>query len=260
MNSTELSDIKALIVDDEASVRKGLHEMLQKNFSWIITAGEASNIPEAVRLIHQHRPDLVFLDIEMPGYSGLQLLEFFDQKEITFDIIFVTAYNDYAIQAFKVSAFDYLLKPVSLHDLNQTLNRYRTSFQKQKISDRMELLKKSILNAEKPTRLAVSSVSGIDFIDLEQIVFFEASGSYTRIVLSSGDCVIASKPLGEFEQVLEHHTIFFRAHRSYLINLNQVQKFSTKEGEFILMKNQTEIPLSRYRKSEFDELMLKLRI
>lgn len=260
MHSTENIEIKALLVDDESVVRSGLREMLQQNFSWIVIAGEASNIPEAVKLVHQHKPDLIFLDIEMPGYSGLQLLEFFDERDLTFDIIFVTAYNDYAIQAFKVSAFDYLLKPVNLGDLTQTLHRYRHSLHRDKISDRMELLRKSYLSSEMPSRLAISSLSGIDFIDLDQVILFEASGSYTRIVIADGGTVIASKPLGEFENVLEHHTSFFRTHRSYIINLRYVNKFSTKEGDVIHMKDGTDVPLSRYRRNEFDELMMKLRV
>lgn len=259
MNLTE-AEVKAILVDDEPAVRSGLYEMVQQNFAWISLVGEAGSIPEAVRLIHQHKPDLIFLDIEMPGYSGLQLLEFFNAPEISFDIIFVTAYNEYAIQAFKVAAFDYLLKPVSLHDLTQTLERYQHTRHKLKIPDRMDLLKRSFLYAEAPSKLAVSSTSGIDFIDLNDVLFFEASGSYTRIVLTDARTITASKSLGEFENLLERTPGFFRPHRSFLINLQHVKKLNSKEGDLIQMKDNSEIPLSRYRKGEFELLMLKMKI
>src|SRR6188472_2098647 len=104
--------IHVLLVDDEKVVRSALREILDKNFPFVTVVGEAASVPEAVREIQKHTPDLIFLDIEMPGYSGLQLLEFFNPQQITFDIVFVTAFNEYAIRAFKIAAFDYLLKPV----------------------------------------------------------------------------------------------------------------------------------------------------
>jgi two-component system LytT family response regulator len=257
-SETEL--IRVLLVDDEITVRAALRETLNQHFPHIQVAGEAANIPEAVRQIRVLQPHLLFLDIEMPGYSGLQLLDFFNPNEVSFDIVFVTAFNQYAIRAFKIAAFDYLLKPVSRDDLAETLQRYSGKQQRQKTAERIDLLKQTYMRAEAPTQIAVSSLQGIDFIHLENIVLLEASGTYTNIVLMDGKTLVASKPLGEFEQVLQANTSFFRAHRSYLINLKRVQKLTSKEGDFIIMQHNHAVPLSRYRKKEFDNAIGGVRV
>ena len=239
--------ISVLLVDDEKSVRAALKELLHP-FSSITIVGEAANIPEAVKEIHLHKPNLIFLDIEMPGYTGLQLLEFFNPAEVNFDIIFVTAFNEYAIQAFKVSAFDYLLKPVNQQELEQTLQRYMDSVRNVKLPERVNLLKEVYAKDEMPSQIAVSSLQGIDFVQLD------------NIILKAGEPLLASKPLGEFELVLQENPRFFRAHRSYLINLKQVRKLSSKEGDVIIMEKEIEVPLSRYRKKEFEQAIAGFKI
>jgi two-component system LytT family response regulator len=251
--------ISVLLVDDEKSVRAALKELLHP-LSSITIVGEAASIPEAVKEIHLHKPDLIFLDIEMPGYTGLQLLEFFNPNEVNFDIIFVTAFNEYAIQAFKVSAFDYLLKPVNQQELEQTLQRYMDSVRNVKLPERVNLLKEVYAKEEMPSQIAVSSLQGIDFVQLDNIILFEASGTYTNIILRVGEPLLASKPLGEFELVLQKNPRFFRAHRSYLINLKQVRKLSSKEGDVIIMEKEIEVPLSRYRKKEFEQAIAGFKI
>lgn len=258
--ATENDPIKVLLVDDEKAVRSALRELLQRNFPSITIVGEAGSIPEAVREIHASHPDLIFLDIEMPGYSGLQLLEFFNPKEVNFDIVFVTAFNEYAIQAFKIAAFDYLLKPVDTEDLKQTLERYTGKHTQQHLQERINLLKESYTDAKLPTQIAVSSLQGIDFIQLENIIVLEASGAYTTLVLSEGDNIVSSKPLGEFEALLKNNLNFFRAHRSFLINLNKVRKLSSKEGDVILLSKEIEVPLSRYRKKDFETAIADFKI
>lgn len=252
--------IKVLLVDDEKPVRSALRELLNRNFPNIVVVGEAGSVPEAVREIHQHNPDLIFLDIEMPGYSGLQLLEFFNAQQVTFDIVFVTAFNEYAIQAFKISAFDYLLKPVNTDDLKETLARYTGAHKQQHLQERINLIKESYNDAKPPTQIAVSSLQGIDFIQLENIIVLEASGAYTTLVLSEGDNIVSSKPLGEFETLLKNNINFFRAHRSFLINLNKVRKLSSKEGDVILLAKDIEVPLSRYRKKDFEAAIARFKI
>lgn len=253
--------IRALLVDDEKPVRTALHDVLTKNFPQIHVVGEAGAIPEAVREINQHKPDLVFLDIAMPGYSGLQLLDFFNPDEITFDIIFVTAFNEYAIQAFKISAFDYLLKPVNTEELERTLERYMGKMQKQKkVAERAALLNASFSENHVLTQLAIRSLQSVDFVQLSNIVMLEASGTYTQVVLHEGEPLLASKPLGEFEEVLQHSPQFFRAHRSFLINLQYVSRLASKEGDVIIMNNKQEVPLSRYRKKEFEQAIARFKI
>jgi two-component system LytT family response regulator len=260
MMDTQNRQIKVLLVDDEKVVRSALREILDKNFPFVIVVSEAASVPEAVREIQKHTPDLIFLDIEMPGYSGLQLLEFFNPQQITFDIVFVTAFNEYAIRAFKISAFDYLLKPVDKIELERTLQRYSEKLQHQKTSERITLLKESLFAGEPLTQIAVSSLQGIDFIKLSDIVVLEASGTYTILKLASGETITASKPLGEFEEVLQKNPSFFRAHRSFLINLKHMLRLSSKEGDIIMMEREIEVPLSRYRKKEFETAIAGLRI
>jgi two-component system, LytTR family, response regulator len=208
--------LRVLLVDDEKPVRMALREIIQRTVDFIEVVGEATNIPEAVREIHNHKPDLLFLDIEMPGYTGLQILEFFNPQDVTFDIIFVTAYNEYALQAFKISAFDYLLKPVNPEELKQTLQRYRSRQSSHKLAERVQLLRKSY-DGEQPNQLAISSVQGIEFINLDDITHLEASGTYTTVFLKDKSQVVSSKPIGEFEELLNKKTNFFRAHRSFIV-------------------------------------------
>jgi two-component system, LytTR family, response regulator len=251
--------IRVLLVDDEKPVRMALREIIQRNFDFVEIVGEAANIPEAVREVHTHKPDLLFLDIDMPGYTGLQILDFFNPQEVTFDIIFVTAYNEYALQAFKTSAFDYLLKPVNPEELKQTLQRYQSRQTNHKLAERVHLLKKSY-DGEELTQLAISSVQGIEFIAMDTIVYLEASGTYTTIVMDDKSQVVSSKPIGEFEELLSKKSNFFRAHRSFIVNLNFVRKLSSKEGDIIIMSSGAEIPLSRYRKKDFDACIQGYRI
>lgn len=251
--------IRAVLVDDEKPVRDLLRQMLS-SFSYVEVVGEAANIPEAVREIHKSKPDLVFLDIEMPGYSGIQLLEFFNPQEVDFDIVFVTAYNEYAIQAFKISAFDYLLKPVDSNELENCLKRFLEVLNKEYLLERAILLKGAYFNEELPLKIAVTSLQGIDFIDLSNLVNLEASGTYTNLYLQNGDKVVSSKPLGEFEQLLSKHHQFFRTHRSHMINLNHIRKLSSKEGDVITMDNGQDIPISRYRKRDFDQAISGYKI
>ncbi|MDW7695122.1 LytTR family DNA-binding domain-containing protein [Flammeovirgaceae bacterium SG7u.111] len=257
---TSVEKIKVLLVDDEPAVRSALKEMLS-HFHSIEVVGESSNIPEAVKAIHQVQPNLVFLDIEMPGYLGIQLLEFFNPSEVNFDIVFVTAYNEYAIQAFKIAAFDYLLKPIITVDLEQTIERFVKSKRRQKVLERTQLLKGSFMQEALPSQIAINSMEGIDFLELKNIILFEASGIYTNIIVAEGQTIVASKPIGEFESLLADNTNFFRAHRSFFINLQQVRKMLSKKGcVIIIMKNKMEVPLSRYRKKEFELVIENFRI
>jgi len=249
--STALPPLSALVVDDEPAVRSLLRNLLQP-FDFIHVVGEAGQVQEAVKLIHREKPQLVFLDIEMPGYSGLQLLEFFNEEEITFDIIFVTAYDDYAIQAFKLSAFDYLLKPVDEEQLSATLHRYQTLRGRVETVQRLKVLRSAYQEDAPLSKMAVSSTYGVEFLEVEDIAYLEAQSNYTKVVLRSGREIIASKSLTLFESILGAEQGFFRPHRSFLINLTQVAKLNIKDGVFIELQTGQSIPLSRIKRKEFD--------
>ena len=242
--------IDVLIVDDEPDVRTVLKVALEE-FSYINILGEASNVPEAVRKIHKHQPEIIFLDIEMPDYSGIQLLEFFESDNVNFEIIFVTAYNEYAIEAFRLSAFDYLLKPIDQERLDECLKRYIQRRNNFKLLDRAEHFKKAYDSVEALDKIAVSTTTGVIFLDISNIILLEASNVYTTIVQADEVQTVACKPLGEFESILEKHNDFFRPHRSFLINLRYIEKLDTTEGNIIYMKNNLQVPLSRYKKKSF---------
>ncbi|EAY27427.1 LytR/AlgR family response regulator transcription factor [Microscilla marina] len=239
--------LKALIIDDEAKARRILQELLKEYCPQIEIVGEADDVPNAVKAIHKYQPNLVFLDIEMPGYTGFQLLDFFDT--INFEIIFTTAYREYAIQAFQVSAIDYLLKPIQIELLIKAIEKVEGQLSEPQINERIDTLK-SNLSQEYITRIALPVAEGLLFIEVDQIVYLNAEGAYTQIFLEGGKKVLVSKKIKSFEKVLDHPS-FFRTHRSYLINLNRVKQYVRQDGGYIVMDNNDSVNLARERKEDF---------
>jgi two-component system, LytTR family, response regulator len=244
-----MSEIKAIIIDDELHARTILSKLLNFSFPEIKIVGEGEDLPKAIELIYKEKPDLVFLDIEMPNYSGLQINDFLGTKR-NFDIIFVTAYNQFAINAIKISAFDYLLKPIQEEELAISINRFKEKFETSKnlnTIDKLEILNEN-LKSTHPKKLIIQNHQGIYYFELETIFYLEASGMYT-IVHSKEGQFVASKPLKDFESLLSSN--FFRIHRSYIVNCDYITKYSNKEGSAITINNGTSLPLSRSKKEEF---------
>lgn len=240
--------LKALIIDDEAKARRILLELLKEYCPQVEVVGEADDVPNAVKAIHKHQPNLVFLDIEMPGYTGFQLLDFFDN--VSFEIIFTTAYREYAIQAFQVSAIDYLLKPIQIELLIKAIEKVESQLSSApQINERIDALK-SNLSQEHITRIALPVAEGLLFVEVEEIVYLNAEGAYTQIFLDGGKKVLVSKKIKSFEKVLDHPS-FFRTHRSYLINLNRVKQYVKQDGGYIVMDNNDSVNLARERKEDF---------
>lgn len=244
--------IKCVIVDDEAPARSALRSMLQLYCPEVTIVAEAANVPDAVLAINKHLPELVFLDVEMPGYSGFDLFEFI--KEIKFEIIFATAYSEYALRAFEVSAVDYLLKPIVIDHLVAAVAKARTRLHSANMQQRVELLKESH-NKNEFNRLALPVADGLLFIEVTDIILLEAEGAYTHVWLRNGTKVLVSKKLRFFEDVLENRSNFFRPHRSYLINFNYVSKYSRAES-CLLMDNNISVPVSKEKKASL-ELSIK---
>jgi two-component system LytT family response regulator len=209
---------------------------------------EASNVSEGVKMIRKFQPDIVFSDIEMPVLNGLQLLDFFNPEEVNFELVFVTSYSEYAVRAFQLSAIDYLLKPVDKELLTKALNKVRAK-QNYQQQERFGLLKKNIETIT-PTKIALTVLNEVSFIDLSEIIYLKADNVYTEFYLANKDTRIISRPIKEYEKMLVGKD-FFRTHRSYLINLNQVKTYSKTEGGFIVMSNGHIVNLARERKEEF---------
>ncbi len=251
MNMVE--KIRGLLVDDEAKARSILRSMLEEFCPQVELVGEAEELSAAVRLINKEKPDVVFLDIEMPGLTGLQLLDFFNPEEIDFDIIFTTAYSEYAIDAFRLSAVDYLLKPIQIDELERAVSKLKTKT-KAENKAQIESLKINLKEETAFLRLAVPVSDGLLFINTHEIRYIKASGAYSEFFLSNGSKLLVSKNLKEFEKVLRLPH-FARPHRSYITNLQCVKQLLRKDGGYLIMDDGTQIHISP---SSRDEIFAKI--
>lgn len=242
--------MKALIIDDENKARRLLKQLLVDQCPEIQVILEASDLESGIELIKSDQPDIVYLDIEMPKYSGLQILELLEGYEINFEIIFTTAYNKYAIDAFKLSAIDYLLKPIDGHELKLATNKAITSLNEQTINTQLQDLKKAF-NQLALNKIALEIPKGVIFISHDDILLFEADGMYTKTYLANGDTQLICKPLKHFVSQLQSLPIFYKPHRSYLINLKHIKELSKTDGHHLVMSNNKTIPISKDKRDEF---------
>lgn len=250
-----LKNITAILVDDAEPARELLRMMLSELVPEIRIVGEAENVELAAELLKKIKPNIVFLDIKMPGKSGLQLFDEFENKTINSQVIFTTAYNEYAIQAFKLSAIDYLLKPIQENELLDAVQKaVLVNEQKQNSEKYLTLINN--LQQTKNGILAVPLNYGYENIEVEKIVFFEAERNYCYIHLNDGSSKLVSKNLGYFEDVLQQFDAFIKPHRSYFVNMAHIQTFQKKgEGGEIVFKNGKKVEVSRnYRKALIDRL------
>lgn len=236
--------MKAIIVDDETKARKMLRAMLADLCAEVEVLAECDDLPNAVKAIKRFSPKLVFLDIEMPGHSGLELLEFFNENEVDFQIIFTTAYDHYAIKAFKLSAVDYLLKPISPVELTQAVARAS----KRDVANNDALLRlRENLGQESGQKLAVPQLNGFLFIDRSDILFLKGERAYATICLKDGTSVLASRSLKYFEEMLAGDRRFFRCHRSYVVNLDHVKEYVRTDGGNLILQSDRQISVATER-------------
>lgn len=241
--------IKAIIVDDELGARESLSKMLEKNCSSVQIVAKADSMLSAYEAIINFHPDLVFLDIEMPNGNAFDLLE--KIKEIDFDIIFTTAYDHYAIKAIKFSAIDYILKPIDPEELVQAVHRYEEkSGQKNMLDKKFKTLLNNLKPENKLKKVGIPDGDGLIFINLADIIRCDSDGNYTFFILTSGKKIVASRTLGEYEQLFADDN-FFRIHRSHLINLQHVKKYLKGEGGYVIMSDNSQVEVSRRNKNDF---------
>lgn len=243
--------ITAVIIDDESMARSLLRAMLENHCPDIEVIDECKDLSTGVKSIRKNKPSLVFLDIEMPGHSGLELLDFFDENEIHFSIIFTTAYNHYAIQAFKLSAVDYLLKPIEAEELEQAVNRFKKSSEKQDYA----VLKQN-LNDSAPLKIALPTSTSVKFVKIEDIIYMKADGSYTHVFVGNGVCVTVCKTLKYFEEILiPTHKLFFRSHKSYIVNIMAISDWVKSDGGYLILNNGDQVSLSTDKSAELLNLL-----
>ena len=245
--------IKAVIIDDELGAIRVLSQLLDEIDMGISVVATAQNVPEGVLAINRSKPDVVFLDIEMPDYSGFELLEFFNN--VNFEIIFTTAYSQYAIQAFEVSAIDYVLKPIQIEKLESAIEKLKGKLANENMAERLETLKTN-LKDEIVKKIALPVSDGLLFINVDEIIHLDADGAYTKVWVKGGTHILISKNLKYFEGLLEKHAQFFRPHRSHIVNISYLKKYS-RHDETLLLDNEHEITLSKNRKHDFEAFMKK---
>ena len=239
--------IKALIIDDEAAAANVLQLMIERHIPEITQVRLATKISEAHALLQQFQPQIVFLDIMMPEKNGFEFLN--EVKYINFEIIFTTAYDEFAIRAIRFSALDYLLKPLNAEELRGAVTRYLDVSQHKRETD--ALLKNLLQNLgkkeEEDFKLAVPTTAGAVFFSPANIVRLEGEGNYTRFFLNDGRKHVSSKTMKEYEEILLQHN-FLRIHKSHLVNKNCIEQFNN-EGSVVL-KDKTLLPVSRQRKQQ----------
>lgn len=245
-----MNKIRAIIVDDEEGARDVLDNLLLRFCPEVELIAKCQNVLQAVDVINKEQPDLVFLDIEMPNYSGFEIVTFF--KEINFEIIFVTAYDQYAIRAFEVAAIDYLLKPIDIERLKHAVTRVQQQRNVEQQSQRLSLLSNT-LESKQLKNIIISDKGQQNIIPIENIIAIEAQESYCTIHTTE-KTYIASKNLKHFETVLESLPQFFRVHKSWLINKNYIKHYS-KSDLSIQLSNGLTTKLSKYKKTEFEETL-----
>jgi two-component system LytT family response regulator len=203
-------------------------------------------------LIEEHQPDLVLLDIEMPGMSGIDLVRLFPNP--AFHVVFVTAFDAYAIEALRLCAMDYLLKPIEPDDIISVVAKIKTEIRKNEnlLSSKIQNLEKLFAqnNISPESRIGIAMAEKIVFVNISDIIYCEASGVYTNIHLQDGKKLVASKPLGDFESQLSNHK-FFRIHHSTLINLNYIKDFQRFNGGYVVMQNDVKLEVSHRKRKDF---------
>jgi two-component system, LytTR family, response regulator len=238
--------MNCIIVDDEKHCIKTLTGLLETYFSQVKILATSTDATKAYDLIIQHKPDFIFLDIEMPFLNGFDLLSKFET--LSFDVIFTTAYDSYAIKAIKFSALDYLLKPISKDDLAAAIEKIG---RKQGTISRAQLkMATEVHNSQLPDTIALPTNDGLMFTHVSDIVYCTADGSYTRLYLTDKSEILLSKSLGDVEELLAGYH-FFRIHNSSLVNLKQVRKYLRGEGGEVIMSNGQNLQVARSRKADF---------
>lgn len=238
----------AIIIDDEPKGRLALRLKIKTYCPDINLVAEVDNGKDGIAAIEKLHPQIIFLDIEMPGMSGFEMLNSLPDKN--FHIIFTTAYDQYAIKAIRYAAFDYLLKPIDIEELKQAIGKINL----QPISQtktQINLLQQNINHPKKLlNKLAIPTLDGLLFYDINDILYLEANSNYTNIHFTNKTKLLASKTLKDFEELLPED-IFFRPHHSFIINLNFIKRYIKGDGGQIELTNGTYVDVSRRKKDEF---------
>lgn len=246
--------IHSVIIDDEQNNIDNLSILLEENCPGIIICATALNATEGERIISLHQPEIIFLDIQMPGKNGFDLLK--NLPTHNFEVIFVTAYDQYGIQAVKFSAVDYLLKPVANDELKlavkKTTERILNKKQNLKLENLISVLQKE--HHKEDHRIAISTQKETRFVKTQSIIRCESSNNYTTFYLENGEKLLVSKPIYEYEEILCDYG-FIRCHQSYLVNKKFIRSLVKEDGGYLLLNDQTQLPISKNKKEFVSEVL-----
>ena len=250
-----MKKIRALIVDDEKLSADALIWELDGLNQDVEIVGIAHSALMGIKLIDEKKPDLIFLDIEMPRMNGFDMLR--NMKRIDFSVIFTTAYDQYAINAFDINALDYLLKPVSGTKLNKALNKFIQQRSSNEWVDTLINLQR-VLKSQDPNfrKIAIPTNEGLEFISIENIIRCESDVNYTRIYLLNEKPLFVSKTLSNIEEKIDSKS-FIRIHKSHLVNLNYLRKFVKSDGGYVVMDDGTQVPVSRRKKEDLTQILTR---
>lgn len=246
-----------ILIDDEANSRSALSKKIAAACPQLQIVAECSNGLEGIEAIKKHQPEIVFLDIEMPHMNGFTMLQHIEEKN--FELVFTTAYNQYAINAIRMGAFDYLVKPVDAAELKTVVARFAEKKQNSSTSERLQLLLTQLSgnNNTAPQKIAVATQEGLEIVTVENVVYMEAVGNYTQLHFLAGKPLTASKTLKEFEEMLQYAG-FFRIHNASLVNMLYIKKYVKGDGGQVILSNGLMLDVARRRKEELVELLMKI--
>ncbi len=244
--------IRAIIIDDEINNQELISNLLKTYADNVQVVGMANSVDTAYKTINEQHPDLIFLDIQMPDGTGFDLLKKFDK--INFKIIFVTAHQEYAIEAFKYSALDYILKPLAPANLLSAVKKMEDAISSEELNLKLKTLLNNIAEpAKNKKKIVLKTMERIYSVDLDDIIRFESDGGYTKVYLADGKRIMVSKTMKEFDDLLMD-TGFLRVHHSHLINMNHLFCFEKAEGH-VVMKDDSIVPVSNRKKDHLMELL-----
>jgi two-component system, LytTR family, response regulator len=244
-----MKKLKVILIDDESSSRNSLRQKISAHCSDIEIVAECESGEDGLKVIEEKQPDIVFLDVEMPRMNGFTMLQ--QLKNRSFELIFTTAYDHYAIKAIRYSALDYLVKPIEVEELKESVIKAKEKREQNIPNARVETLLHNLLDEKNlHNRIAIPSMEGLQFVETNDIIYLEAESNYTVLWLKAIPKMTVSKTLKDFEDLLSPQT-FLRIHHSYIINKNHVQKYIRGEGGQVIMSNGITLDVARRKKEEF---------
>lgn len=226
--------MKAIIIDDEQRARISLEVILNEFYPTVTVIASCENLPEGVKAIRKLQPDIVFLDIEMPEYNGLEIHNFLDESELNFELIFTTAYQEHALKAFKLNAKDYLLKPINPEELIETLDRIK----------KLREIQLNVIGNSSLDKIAVPSGNNLLFVETNEIIYIKGEGAYSEIFLKNQKSILVSKNLKVFDEILSQNDNFIRVQKSYIVNYDCITSINKTNGGTLHLINDIQIPIA----------------